>query len=441
MGSEYVETVVVGAGQQGCAVAAALQELGRDAVVLERGEIGQAWAHERWDSLRVGSGNRTVLLPGWEYDGDDPDGHMSGPELARHLRRYVETRGLRVREHTAAGNVECLPDATGTSEVRFRTYPDSGDVLESRNLVAAVGGYACPRVPALASAVNPAVTQLHARDYRNPRSLPEGAVLVVGAGISGQQIADELLDAGRSVFFSVGRHRAWPSRYRGRGIHDWMAAFALYEEFVRASDAGGSDPSNLPGLPVCATQDWTEDLNLGTLSRKGAMLLGSVRTARHDVLGLEDNVDLVVAESSRSYRRVTTMIDDGIRQRGFPAPEHGSPSGIDPVRYEDFGAELDLTRRGVTTILWCTGFGPDYRILPSHVLDGHGAPIQEKGIFGVLPGLYYAGLPDGDSLHPTGIPAATENGRTIARLVHLDHTLRCPSDGLDRRMSGRSLRI
>ena len=420
---EYVETVIVGGGQQGCGVAAALQELDHDSVVVERGEIGQAWAHERWDSLRVGSGNRSVQFPGWEYDGDDPDGFMLGPELAGHLRRYVEERKLRVRQHTSVSEVECLKDASTRDDVRFRTHLSTGDVVESRNLVAAVGGYAHPRVPELATHVDPAINQMHSRYYRNPGFLPEGAVLVVGAGISGQQIADELADAGREVFLSVGRHRAWPRAYRGRDLHEWMNIFALYEDFVRPP-ADESGRQIIPGLPVSATHDWNQDLNLGTLAGKGVVLVGSTRAAQGDVLRLEDNVVAIAEETARSFQEVIDKIDSGIRERGFVAPEQKPAPCVDMDRITDFGTRLDLGRSTITTIIWATGFGPDYRILPDHVLDDNGAPIQNKGIFGAIPGLYYAGLPDGDSLGPVAIWANIENGRIIARNVQMDHAMR-----------------
>ncbi|WP_242882133.1 flavin-containing monooxygenase [Actinomadura litoris] len=417
-----METVVIGAGQQGCGVAAALQDLGHDSVVVERREIGQAWAHERWDSLRVGSGNRSVRFPGWEYDGDDPGGHMLGTELARHLRRYVEERRLRVRQHTPVLKVECPKGTSPFDDVRFRTHLATG-VVESRNLVAAVGGYARPRVPSLASHVDPAIDQIHSSDYRNPGSLPEGAVLVVGAGISGQQIADELLVAGRDVFLSVGRHGAWPRSYRGHSIHEWMHIFSLYEDFVRPHGDAGGDRPILPGLPVTATQEWNADLNLGTLAGKGVVLVGSTRAAQHDVLLLEDNVVAIAAESDRAFRRVIDKIDSGIRKRGFAVPEQ-NPTGVEMDHISDFGTKLHLVHHGITTIIWCTGFGPDYQFLPGHVLDEHGAPIQEKGIFGAIPGLYYAGLPDGDSLAPIAISANIENGQVIARNVHFDHVMR-----------------
>ncbi|MGV9797767.1 flavin-containing monooxygenase [Mycobacterium sp. NPDC003449] len=425
MESEYIETVVIGAGQQGCGVAGALQEIGHEAIVFDKGEIGQAWAHERWDSLLVGSGNRSVRLPGWVYDGDDPHGLPSGPQVAGYLRRYARDRGLAIREHTPVLAVECPPGASDHDDVRFRTRLHDGAIIGSRNLVAAVGGYACPRTPDVAADIDPAIHQMHSRDYRNPASIPDGAVLVVGAGISGQQIADELVDAGRRVFLSVGRHRAWPRNYRGRSIQEWMYVFSLYEDFVAAGTRTGL--ATLPGLPVSGVKDGGAELNLGTLAEKGVILVGSARSADGTVLGLEDNVLDIAEESAVSFRDVIDKIDDGLRRRGFVAPEPDGVAAVNLDAVAGFGTRLDLTRHGISTIVWCTGFGPDYRILPAHVLDEHGAPVQQGGILGAVPGLYFAGLPDGNSLARAGIAAVADNGRFIARHVHIDHVMRSGS--------------
>ncbi len=424
--NDYSETVVIGAGQQGCGVAAALQDLGREALVLEKGEIGQAWAHERWDSLLIGSGNRSVRFPGWEYDGDDPDGFPTGPELAAHLRRYVAERKLRVREHTTVREVECRPHASDSDDVRFRTHLSGGRVIESRNVVAAVGGYAKPRIPAFAAHIDASIEQLHSHRYRNPESLPSGSVLVVGAGISGQQIADELADAGRRVILSVGRHRVFPRYYRGRDIGEWMYIFSMYGDYVTVDSekADNGDTPRLPGLPVIAVKDGVDDLNLGTLADKGVVLIGSVRAANGLVLGLQDNVVAVAEASASSFRAVLHTIDSGLRKRGFVAPEQYPKPAVNMENISDFGDRINLAEHNITTIIWCTGFGPDYRILPERALDSRGVPIQDKGILGAIPGLYYAGLPDGDSLAPTSISANVENGRFIARHVHVDYVMR-----------------
>lgn len=427
---EYAETVVIGAGQQGCGVAGALRERGRDALVLERGEIGQAWAHERWDSLRIGSGNHSIRFPGRDYEGDDPYGCPSGPELARRLRRYVTDQGLRVRRHTAVRTVECPPDAGAGDDVRFRTHLASGGVIGSRNLVAAVGGYAAPRTPSLAADVDPAVHRIHSRDYRNPRSLPDGAVLVVGAGISGQQIADELVESGRRTFLAVGRHRAWPRQYRGRSVQEWIRLLPdLYRDF---GTMGGEGGPVLPGLPVTAVKDKSGDLNVGVLAAKGVTLVGSVRAAEGGRLLLRDNVVDLARESARAFRGALDLIDTAIREYGFAAPEEHPAPEMPMAGVTAFGETLDLARQHVTGIVWCTGFGPDYGILPRHVLDGNGAPLRRRGLIGTLPGLYYAGLPDGNSLAPVGIEGNVATGRSIARLIDVDHLMRSGSPAASR---------
>ncbi|MGV0811364.1 NAD(P)/FAD-dependent oxidoreductase [Mycolicibacterium boenickei] len=423
MSNEYIETVIIGAGQQGCGVAGALREIGHDAIVFEKGEVGQRWAHERWDSLLVGSGNRSIRLPGWDYDGDDPFALPSGPQVAGYLRRYAEDRNLTIREHTP---VQAVEGRFGVSDddVRFRTRLHDGGTVESRNLVAAVGGYAQPRKPSLSCDIDSTIHQTHSSDYRNPESLPGGSVLVVGAGISGQQIADELIAAGRRVFLSVGRHRAWPRHYRGRTIHEWMHAFSLYDDFVTA---GADDNSRLPGLPVCGNRLGTAELNLGTLAEKGVVLVGSARGARGNVLMLEDNVIDIAEESALSFREVINKIDAGLRDRGFVAPEAATTPGVNLDAIAGFDTRLDLAQHNISTIVWCTGFRPDYRILPAHALDENGAPLQHGGILGALPGLYYAGLPDGDSLARTGLAAVADNGRFIAGQIHIDHVMRTQS--------------
>ncbi|MEW2482024.1 NAD(P)-binding domain-containing protein [Mycobacterium sp. NPDC049093] len=423
MGNEYVETVIIGAGQQGCGVAGAIQDIGRAAIVFEKGEVGQRWAHERWDSLLVGSGNRSIRLPGWEYDGDDPFALPSGPQVAGHLRRYVQDRNLTVREHTPVQAVEGR-FSVSNEDARFSTRLHDGETVESRNLVAAVGGYAQPRKPILSCDIDSAIHQIHSSDYRNPGSLPSGSVLVVGAGISGQQIADELIDAGRRVFLSVGRHRAWPRHYRGRTIHEWMHAFSLYDDFVTA---GADDSTRLPGLPVCGNRLGTAELNLGTLAEKGVVLVGSARGARGSELMLEDNVIDIAEESALTFRAVINKIDAGLRDRGFVAPEAAITPAVNLDAIEGFETRLDLAHHDISTILWCTGFRPDYRILPAHALDENGAPLQQGGILGALPGLYYAGLPDGSSLARTGLAAVPDNSRFIASQIHVDHVMRSRS--------------
>jgi putative flavoprotein involved in K+ transport len=420
---EFVETVVVGGGQQGCGVAGALAQQGYDAVVLERGVIGQAWAHERWDSLCINTPNRTVAFPGRPYDGDDPEGYMPAREVARRLRRYVTELGVRVREHTTVVRVESPIDGPSRSEARFRVHLDDGDILEARNLVAALGGYSSPRLPELTAAIDPAITQLHTRHYRNPGSLPAGAVLVVGAGNSGQQVAEDLREAGRETYLAVGRHKTAPRRYRGAQILDWLQLLMLEGNLETGS---GGDTSRLPGVSVLSGKGGGQDLSLSILAGQGVHLVGSVRGAQGSVLTLEDNVREIAEAAARKESELLAAIDAEIARRGLVVPARTPLPAFDGSLFTDYGDKLDLAATGITTIVWATGFVPDYRILPGAALDEFGVPVHRKAM-GTLPGLYYAGLPEGGSVMPLLIAAARTQAELVVRQIHLDNTIRCRS--------------
>lgn len=422
MGTEFVETVVVGGGQQGCSVAGALSRLGHEAVVFERGEIGQAWANERWDSLRVNTPNRTVAFPDWPYDGDDPEGYMPAREVAERLRCYVTAMGIRVREHTSVRMVESPIDDAAYEGARFRVHLDNGDTVEARNVVAALGGYSSPRVPEVAAGVDLSVTQLHTRYYRNPRSLPRGGVLVVGAGNSGQQIAEDLCEAGRDVYLAVGGHKTAPRRYRGAQILDWLQLL-LPEGNLETGSGGSGDSPVLPGVSVLSGKDGGRDLSLPILAAKGVKLVGSVRGALDSVLWLEDNVRTVVRAAAEKERQLLKAIDTAIEQRGLVVPAADPIPEYDPSLISDFGRKLDLVARNITTIIWATGFVPDYGILPAEALDEGGMPVHSRGL-GTLPGLYYAGLPEAGSVMPLLIAATRNQAERVARHIEMDNTLR-----------------
>jgi putative flavoprotein involved in K+ transport len=422
MGTEFVETVVVGGGQQGCGVAGSLSQLGYEALVLERGEIGQAWAHERWDSLCINTPNRTVTFPGRPYDGDEPEGYMPGHEVAQRLRHYVAEMGIQVREHTPVRMVESPIDGPCRDDARFRVHLDNGEVIEARNVVAALGGYSSPRIPDAASGIDPSITQLHTRYYRNPESLPDGAVLVVGAGSSGQQIAEDLREAGRDVYLAVGRHKTAPRRYRGAQVLDWLQLLAI-EGNLESASGGRGDESALPGVSVLSGKGGGRELNLSILAKKGVTLVGTVRDAQGSVLLLEDNVRSIAQAANRAERELLEAIDAAIEQRGLVVPEQPPFVAVDTSVLSDYGDKLDLVANEITTIIWATGFVPDYRILPDSALDENGMPVRRKGV-GTLPGLYYAGLPEGGSVMPLLIAATRTQAEVVSWQIHMDNTLR-----------------
>ncbi|MGV4982254.1 flavin-containing monooxygenase [Streptomyces sp. NRAIS4] len=422
MGTEFAETVVIGGGQQGCSVAGALSRLGYQALVIERGEIGQAWANERWDSLRVNTPNRTVAFPDWPYDGDDPEGYMPAREVAERLRCYVAATGIQVREHTSVRMVESPIDGASHEDARFRVHLDSGEAVEARNVVAALGGYSSPRIPEVAAGVDLSVTQLHTRYYRNPESLSSGAVLVVGAGNSGQQIAEDLCEAGRDVYLAVGGHKTAPRRYRGAQILDWLQLL-LPEGNLETASGGRGDSPVLPGVSVLSGKDGGQDLSLPILAAKGVTLVGSVRGALGGVLRLEDNVRAVAQAAAHKESELLKAIDAAIERQGLVVPEADPAPEYDPSLIADYGGTLDLVANNITTIIWATGFVPDYGILPAEALDEGGMPVHRRGL-GTLPGLYYAGLPEGGSVMPLLIAATRNQAECVARHIQMDNTLR-----------------
>ena len=422
METEFVETVVVGGGQQGCSVAGVLSRLGYRALVIERGEIGQAWANERWDSLRVNTPNRTVAFPDWPYDGDDPEGYMPARQVAESLRRYVAALGIEVREHTGVRMIESPVDEPLHRDARFRVHLDDGRAVEARNVVAALGGYSSPRVPEVAAGVDPSITQLHTRYYRSPQSLPNGAVLIVGAGNSGQQIAEDLCEAGRQVYLAVGGHKTAPRRYRGAQILDWLQLLQPEGNLETATGGRGGSPV-LPGVSVLSGKNGGQDLSLPILAAKGVTLVGSVRGVLGGVLWLEDNVRAVAQAAARREGELLKAVDAAIEQRGLVVPEADPAPEYDTSLIADYGGTLDLAANDITTIIWATGFVPDYGILPAAALDAGGMPVHRRGL-GTLPGLYYAGLPEGGSVMPLLIAATRDQAECVARHIELDNTLR-----------------
>ena len=221
-----VETLVIGGGQAGLALSRHLTDLDRDHLVLERGRIAERWRSERWDSFRLLTPNWATRLPGLDQTGADPDGFMRGSELVRQLEAYAASFSAPVEEQVEVRAVR--PDARG-----WRAITDGG-TIEARNVVLATGHHGHPRLPPVVAELPPVIHQLHSRNYRNPGQLPDGGVLVVGAGPSGQQIAKELAGSGRRVVLAVGRHTGVPRAYRGLDAFRWMELLGMLTESVES---------------------------------------------------------------------------------------------------------------------------------------------------------------------------------------------------------------
>jgi len=378
----FATAIIIGAGQSGLAMSRHLTDSSIDHVVLERGEVANSWRMERWDSLRLLTPNWQSRLPGYAYDGDDPDGFMTMPEVVRFLQRYADVSGV--------------PVATGTRVTRVRHteggYEVSTDQVSwrCRALVIASGACNIATIPSLSAGLPHQVTTLTPLQYRNPGLLPDGGVMIVGASASGIQLAREIHASGRRVVLSVGEHVRMPRTYRGRDIQWWMDAMGAMD--VRYDALEDIERARrLPSLQLVGTPEHvTVDLN--SLRKAGVELVGRLVGLRDGKAQFSGSLANHCALADLKMNRLLANIDDWVRTNGFnerfSAPQRYEPTDIAP----DARLGLDLSDAGIRTLIWATGYRPDYSWLDVPVLDRKGRIRHDGGVV-AAPGMYVLGLP------------------------------------------------
>jgi putative flavoprotein involved in K+ transport len=373
--------VVIGAGHAGLAVSHELTQHGIDHVVLERGEVAHTWKTERWDSLRLLTPNWQTRLPGLAYDGDDPDGFMSVPDLVQFVERYASVIDAPVRAQTAVTSVRASDEGGYQVETTSGTWTAPAVVL-------ATGAFNRAKVPAAAADLPADIRQITPLDYRRPDDLGPGRVLVVGASATGVQIADELLRSGRDVTIAVGEHVRVPRTYRGRDIMWWLDAIGRLDErwdeiddLVRAR--------HVPSPQLIGTPQHV-DLDLNALTARGAEMVGRLSAVRNGSAFFSGSLRNTCQLADLKERRLLDTIDEWAMQEGLsddtgPRPK---PTRVD----EDPRLSVDLRAAGYETVLWATGFKADYSWLDLPVLDRKGEIRHDGGIVREAPGLYRIGL-------------------------------------------------
>lgn len=371
------DTIVVGAGQAGLSLSYYLTRLGRRHIVLERGRVGGQWL-ARWDSLSLLTPNWLNRLHGGEPHADT-HGFLPAPAFAAYLRRYARSFGAPVHERASVRGVTHTHGG-------FEVETERGS-WQAHNLVLATGHAAEPRVPAVSRAVPSRVAQMHASAYRNPAALPEGGVLVVGSGPSGQQIAAELRRAGRDVVLAVGQHTRSMRRYRGRDIWYWL--YAIGDLHQTAADIRHRLVGKPTSLAVSGAHGG-EQLDLALLGELGVAIAGRVRGFDGTSVSFADDRDEKISDAELGMRSILDRIDDHIAEVQ-PAWPH-EPDRVPEVRLEPPFAALDLAERRIGTVLWATGYRRDYSWLDvPDALDRDGEIVQRHGVSPV-PGLYTVGL-------------------------------------------------
>ena len=382
--------------------------------MLERGEVANSWRRERWDSLRLLTPNWQSRLPGHRYDGTDPDGFMTVAEVVEFVSRFAASAAAPVRTHTTVTSV--VPTADG-----YHVATDKGD-LQCRCLVLASGACNLPSVPALAQAVPPSVERFTPMDYRNPGQLPEGGVLIVGASATGVQLASEIHRSGRSVTLSVGEHVRLPRTYRGRDVLWWMDASGIwnqrYDEVDDLARARGLPSPQLVGTPERTT------LDLNALAASGVRLVGRLAAVREGRAlfsgGLRNQFALADLKMDRLLDTFDNWAHAHAREADVDAPERFEPTRV-PASSP---LHLDLGSGEIRSIIWATGFHPDYRWLHVPVVDRKGHLRHDGGVVDA-PGLYAMGLPVLRRRKSTFIHGAEDDARDL--VDHLAGYLASPA--------------
>ena len=381
--TDDLDVIVVGAGWAGLGASYYLAQAGLRHCVLERSRIGETWRTQRWDAFRLNTPNWGSVMPGDEYGGPDPDGFMTRNEFVALLEGFVAHNLLPVETNTPVSELS-LDEERGA----YRLDTLRG-VRWVRNVVIASGSLNRPRRPAVARALPSHLVQVDASDYRHPAALPSGAVLVVGSAQCGGQIAEDLAQAGRMVFLATGRVGRMPRRYRGRDIVFWLRRSGLFdvprEDFL--------DPSGrVMGRPLLGVG---HTVSLQSLSAQGVVLLGRlVAVESGERLTVAADLEQNIRFGDKSSAQFKRHIDGYIAREGIDAPgAEADPDEIVAPRLPDPPIRsLDLAERGISAVIWCTGFDGDFGwVKVPGALDARGQPVHEEGV-SIQPGLYFAGL-------------------------------------------------
>lgn len=378
MPSEYIDTLIIGGGQAGLAMSAQLRARGVPHLVLERHRIAERWRSERWDSLVANGPAWHDRFPIRSFEAVSPDGFAPKDEIVA----YFEGVAAQIEAPVRCG-VEVTALQQGADGFVAET---AAGRVEARNVVVATGPFQKPVVPTLVPEAA-GVVQMHSNAYRNPGQLPEGAVLVVGAGSSGAQIADELMRAGKQVYLSVGPHDRPPRGYRGKDFCWWLGVLGQW-------DARAKEPGTEHVTIAVSGAHGGHTVDFRRLAAGGMTLLGRVGEYRDGVLQVGADLATNIRRGDENYLATLDLADDYAAKEGLDLPLEPEARliGPDPDCVSNPILALDLKAAGIGSIIWATGFALDFGWLKLDAFDGQGRPAHDRGVAGV-PGLYFLGLP------------------------------------------------
>ena len=375
----HYSAVVIGGGQAGLSASHYLKKHEIDHVVFEKRTVAHKWKEERWDAFCLVTPNWQCQLPDHPYDGDDPHGFMIKEEIIAYIDRFVEKVDAPVLEGTT---VSLLEKADGVFKVE-----SSAGTVTADCVVLATSLYSRPATPRAAERLPDDILQIHTVDYRNPRQLPAGSVVVVGSGQSGCQIAEDLHLAGRKVHMVTGNAPRCARFYRGRDVVDWLADVGQYDITV---EHDGMTKKKHDTNHYLTGRDGGRDIDLRKFALEGMSLYGRMEGISGGKMLFAPNLKANLDNADRVYNGINGLIDRYIAEKGTDAP----PASVYTPLWEPptEPGELDLAAAGVTSVIWATGFDPDWSYVGLPIFDGTGYPVQRRGVTGIG-GVYVLGLP------------------------------------------------
>jgi putative flavoprotein involved in K+ transport len=377
----HFDTIILGGGQAGLSVSYRLKVQGRDHIVLEQAsQAADAWRNHRWESFTLNTPNWQSQLPGAPTPEKDPDRFSNRAEVIHYIEEYLRKHDLPVRFGVHVRSVK--------NDGEIYTVETTAGTFTAKKVVVATGLYQRPRIPNFKGALSSGIVQLHSDSYWKPSNLPPGAVLVVGSGQSGAQIAEELYQSGRTVYLSVSRAGRVPRRYRGKDINWWSNELGLYERTVADLK---SPREKFAGKPHISGTMGGHTLNLHQFASDGVNLLGRVTEVKDNTVFLAHDLQKNLAAADEFEANLAARIDSFIKMRGLIFPEETLARLT--AGYGQPGRDaLDLRQAGVTSVIWATGYSFDFNLVLLPIFDADGYPIQQRGVTR-YPGLYFAGLP------------------------------------------------
>ena len=378
----HYSVAIVGGGQAGLSMSYCLRERGFDHIIFEKNRIAESWRSKRWDSFCLVTPNWQCLLPGFPYNGDDPQGFMQKEDIVQYIEAYAQSFNPPIKEGVEVSSVR-----KSSSADYFELTTSLGDFTADQ-VVVATGGYHIPKFPKMAERLPESIVQLHSSQYQNPQSLPDKAVLVIGTGQSGCQIAEDLHLAGKQVYLSVGSAPRSPRKYRGKDVVDWLDQMGYYDLSVDEHPQG--EQVRTKTNHYVTGRDGGREINLRNFALEGMKLFGKLKQISGNRLefqpNLKQNLDQADAVAESIKRTIDQFIEKNQIQAPTEAPYHPAWEPLEEP------LSLDYEAANIGTVIWCTGYESDFRWIEIPVFDGKGYPGHQRGVTDIA-GLYFLGLP------------------------------------------------